>query len=111
MALRTELEALHLFREWNVDLVTKKPRSRSPKLRDLTQSRWLNPETNRADRAADAANIFVGLRLKTDDRGSLMDEDTWAEVQAGGDKIAEAFEADDAESFEPADHDLTDFSF
>ena len=77
-ALKTELEMLSLFKEWKVVRHTKKKRSTSKKqgLDKLVQSK-LRTEDGRAESAPDAANIYAGIRFKTDSNGDFLDEDKW----------------------------------
>lgn len=99
--LRTDLEVLTVFREWGVWSSSKRRRSTTTALKNLLQSKWHEPMTPPAKPAPDAANIFVGLRLKTDERGDLMTEDEWEIVVAGGERIRQAFESDPAKDLDP----------
>lgn len=106
-ALRTELEALHLFREWGVQYLTKKRRSKDAKFKNLKQSQWQDPQpyADEMTPAPDAANIFAGLRLKTNDAGRLMDEDEWEAYLAAGEGFEKAIGSVSAGS----DFELDDF--
>lgn len=74
--LRKELEMLTLFKQWKVVHHAKKKRSRYADLKDLTQSMW-RPDFNPAVEAPESANIYAGIRLKTNELGVLLDEDAW----------------------------------
>lgn len=80
-SLKKELASLSLFRTWGVEHYTKKSRSASKKLSKLVQSKW-RPEfkLDGPATAPDSANIFAGLRLKTNGHGSFLDEDAWAKI-------------------------------
>lgn len=78
--LRKELEMLTLFRQWKVAHHTKKARSRYKDLKDLEQSMWRAPFKLDAVEAPDSANIYSGIRLKTDEAGNLLDEDEWQAI-------------------------------
>lgn len=49
-------------------------------LKNLEQSMWHAPFKLDAIVAPDSANIYAGVRLKTDETGNLLDEDEWQAV-------------------------------
>ena len=79
-SLKKELASLALFRQWGVEHYAKKSRKASRKLKDLTQSMWRPEFSLEAATAPDSANIFAGIRLKTNGYGVFHDEDAWAKI-------------------------------
>ena len=76
-SLRKELEMLSLFKQWRVVHHAKKKRSKYRDLKDLTQSKWRPADMGSPAITPDSANIYVGIRLKTNDLGFFLDEDDW----------------------------------
>jgi len=79
-SLRTELEMLTLFKEWRVVRHAKKKRSATKEIKDLVHSKWRPDSFMEAAAASDYANIYAGIRLKTDGVGRFLDEDEWEAI-------------------------------
>lgn len=79
-SLRTELEMLTLFKEWRVVRHAKKKRSATKEIKDLIHSKWRPDSFTDASAASDYANIYAGIRLKTDGIGRFLDEDEWEAI-------------------------------
>lgn len=116
-SVKKELAAIALFREWRVEHYAKKSRSTSKKLKGLTQSKWRPDYTLSAAVAPDSANIFAGIRLKTDAAGNFLDEDAWIKIAGRPPKVKgaprSAAEAEDlADRFDAEDSldDLADLA-